>query len=335
MCIDCKQCEKFCIANVLPQNVNEEELTFSASLKNEERLFYSASGGAAYGLSLAHIINGGVVYGVAYTDEYDGANYIRVSEQKDLIKLQGTKYFQASGKSKTEIFSMIENDIKQNINVLVIGLPCEIAALRLIFGMNERLILCELFCHGVTSNEVHNRYINRIKKNKKVIFFSVKSKEEGWKPNPVIKVELDDGTVNQELFYYSDYGYAFSHMSRESCYVCNWKGNQRVGDISIGDYWGIIENNEYNYKGVSIIQIHNNKGKKLLMDSQQFLDVKQVENGEAYKNNEWVNKCIPAGEHIIYKKKFITMNKNYLPVSYKTKRIVKKIIKKVIGCGYE
>ena len=49
---------------------------------------------------------------------------------------------------------------------------------------------------------------------------------------------------------------------RECCYNCKYANTNRVGDITIGDFWGIEKEIPafYDDKGVSVIIINNNKG---------------------------------------------------------------------------
>ena len=57
-----------------------------------------------------------------------------------------------------------------------------------------------------------------------------------------------------------------SIANREVCYKCKYTNINRVGDITLGDYWGIeIEHPKfYDEKGVSAIICNTNKGKKII-----------------------------------------------------------------------
>lgn len=52
----------------------------------------SSSGGIAYAISYDTIKRGGVVYGVAYTNDCRSASHVRVDNAIDLMKLSGSKY---------------------------------------------------------------------------------------------------------------------------------------------------------------------------------------------------------------------------------------------------
>ena len=326
-CIDCGICEKQCIANNPPAIEKTIEKANSAYLFNEKNLYNSASGGAAFGLALAELNFGGVVYGVAYTDDFRSAEYIRIEKEEDLPKLQDTKYFHADVLSKKKLFKEVEIDLKDKRSVLIIGLPCEIAALRKAFVNEQFLTLVELFCHGVTSVITHEKYLDEKIGSKKICDFTVKGKNNGWQKNSYIILKTADGKTIQEPFYSSAYGYAFAHLSRESCYSCQFKGNQRVGDLSIGDFWGIQKNGEgYNKNGVSVIQIHTEQGRSLLDKCGEILQLNEIESEKAVLDNAWVEKPIPLGDHQGYAKRFSSEKKIYVPLKIKLKRSIKTVI---------
>jgi coenzyme F420-reducing hydrogenase beta subunit len=326
-CIGCGVCEKVCIANNPPEEKRTCENTYSASLINKADLMRSASGGAAYGLGMAHLSLGGIVYGVAYTRDFHAAEYVRVSEVKDLSKLQDAKYFHATGESKNLLFSKVEQDLQNELRVLVIGLPCEIAALRKAFGDDKKLTLIDLFCHGVTTLLTHERYLNDRIGSGKISAFSVKAKIKGWQKNSYIRLVTADGKTIQEPFYSSEYGYAFAHLSRKSCYDCHFKGHQRVADISIGDCWGILQKGtDYNKDGVSVIMIHTNRGRELIEKCNRYLEITSIDPKEAFSDNAWVEKSIPLNDRAEYAKRFASVRNIYVPMQKKLRKAIKAIV---------
>ena len=75
-------------------------------------------------------------------------------------------------------------------------------------------------------------------------------------------------------FFYSEFGYAFNHMGKESCYKCRFKGANHCSDLIIGDYWGCDGNSShFNSLGMSIIFVQDSKGKTLLnyIDRERFV----------------------------------------------------------------
>ena len=328
-CVECGICERQCIANYPPDIEKEITKAYSATLFDKKSLAKSASGGAAYGLGLAQLTSRGIVYGVAYTDDYRNAEYIRIDNEKDLSKLQDTKYFHAKEGSKKKLFGDVSKDLKIGNSVLVIGLPCEIAALRKVFDKNKGLILCELFCHGVTSAMTHEKYLDESVGTEKVCHFSVKAKIKGWQKNSYIYIKTLKGKSVQEQFYSSPYGYAFSHLSRQSCYSCRFKGEHRVGDLSIGDFWGIVNTaDDYNKDGVSVIQVHTEQGKEILEKSGKYLQINEIDTDKALLDNVWVEKSIPINDRETYAKKFAAHKQIYVPVKVKLKKLIKSAIRR-------
>lgn len=326
-CIDCGLCENICIANNPPMENKPLEEAYSASLANKDDLLRSASGGAAYALGMSQLSLGGVVYGVAYTKDFRSAEYVRVERKSDLVKLQDSKYFHADVESKKRLFNEIKQDLKKGYSVLAVGLPCEIAALRKLFGNNPQLTLVELFCHGVTTRTTHEKYLNGAAGSKTIRLFTVKAKLNGWQKNSFIQLNTDDGKVIQEPFYSSAYGYAFAHLARKSCYECQFKGDKRVADLSIGDYWGILQkDNEYEKYGVSVIQVHAVQGEEWIQRCKEFLHIKSIRPDDATVDNSWVEKAIPLGDRKDYAEHFISSKKIYIPIQVKIRRTVKTVL---------
>lgn len=56
---------------------------------------------------------------------------------------------------------------------------------------------------------------------------------------------------------------------RESCYNCQFTKNERVGDFTVGDAWGIKAEDvkEFDiYNGTSLVLINSNKAQKLIAE---------------------------------------------------------------------
>ena len=54
-------------------------------------------------------------------------------------------------------------------------------------------------------------------------------------------------------------------MYRECCYQCTYANIHRVGDLTIGDFWGIGKSHPefYSEKGVSSVFVNTEKGQRL------------------------------------------------------------------------
>ena len=261
-CIDCKKCLKVCpLKKEISLNPAKEH--YGGYSKSDEDIKKSASGAIAYDISRQFIKDDGIVYGVAYTNQCKDIKYIRCQNLDVLEKLRGSKYAQAR---KDTVYYEIRKDLKER-KVLFIGLPCDVHAVKILFGDNDNLFTIALICHGPTSPAVHQGYINSLKKTSSIIDFSVRYKNGGWKPY-FIKAEFEDGSSFLEEFHPSIYGIAFKQLKRPSCSECHFKLNFNKSsidaDIIIGDYHGAIPGSKwYNPWGASQISILTDKGRYL------------------------------------------------------------------------
>ena len=93
-CIDCHLCEKLCpILNV------EEEKPFAQTAfllqhKDKQVLTESTSGGAFTALGEWVISQGGVVFGAAFTDDFE-VRHVMVDKVEELKKFRNSKYVQS------------------------------------------------------------------------------------------------------------------------------------------------------------------------------------------------------------------------------------------------
>lgn len=238
--------------------------TYGGYVDDEEKLMQSASGGIATALSEHILANGGYVAGVAYSQDFYKAEYIIIHDISDINKLKGSKYVECD---KNSIYTDVKKLIDDGEFVLFFGLPCTVAALYTFLKTRpENLLTCELVCHGPTNAKVHYDYVDFLEKKykSKVIDFSVRYKVDTWIPL-YLYAKFENGKTFKKPFYETEYGYAFSVLGKPSCYNCKFKGNNRQGDIMIGDYWGAAENDAFwNNRGVSCVFAETEKGNAVL-----------------------------------------------------------------------
>lgn len=287
MCVECKVCEQFCPSLKKPTKKTGEKKYYGAYSNDDNELKHSTSGGIAYELMKYYINNYKIVYGVAYSDDYKYAHFKRANKETEIKRLQGTKYVQAK---KENVFLDVYNDLKEQEDVLFIGTPCEIAALKQFLRfkkiVEKNIMFCELVCSGPTSNKVLRQYIQLIEKNnkKKIVYFNMRDKAKGW-GSKNIKIEFENGKIISRGLYQTCLGVAFYSMARKSCYSCDYKLKNSLSDLTIGDFWGVNENDGiYNRDGLSLVITHNEKAEELL----KKINIKKQEITfeEAVKNND-------------------------------------------------
>ena len=266
-CIHCGKCEKVCpIINIDSIQIpTHNQKTYAGFVRETANLQKSASGGIASAVSRKIIREGGVVYGVAYTPDFTRAEFRKAETLDKIEAFRSSKYIQAD---KSDIYLDVKSSLESGRTVLFIGLPCEIGGLKCFLRKEyENLTTAELICHGPTSPKVAEEFVHSLERKyqNRVVSFNVRYKKDGkWTP-PYLRAEFETGEVFLEQFYSTDYGRAFGLFSRPSCYSCVYKGDRRVADITLGDYWGCTETDSfYNPGGVSAIFVHTEKGAALL-----------------------------------------------------------------------
>lgn len=263
-CLNCSKCLNVCPIKT-STNVQTEFIDYYAgSFSNDAETISCASGGLATAISNRFIEENGVVYGVAYSNNWKNAEYIRADSFEQIERLKTSKYIQAY---KGNIYKTLEIDLKNNKKCLFIGLPCDVAAVKDSFMKYDNLFTIELICHGPTSQLVHKQYCEESerKAGSKISGFSSRFKKDGkWIPF-YINVHMENGMNKMEPFHSSSYGAAFRYLKRPSCYSCPIKGNALKGDLMIGDYHYVEKGMKgYNPHGVSSAIVHNSKGLSLL-----------------------------------------------------------------------
>ena len=236
-CIKCGACEMICPVLKPVQKYMLPRKVYAARIKEKDTLKLSSSGGIATMLAENVIRNGGAVYGAAF-DENMIVRHIRVENMAELKRIQGSKYVQSDIQ---QIYSKIKEDLKDKRLVLVFATPCQIAGLRKIFGEKSNLIFCDLICHSAPSPKLFASHLQAIEeKGKKVVDYRFRDKTFGWSYN-LNRIVYEDGTTELHSYWNQCYKRLFllGLIARESCYNCAYADCSRVGDITLGDYWGI------------------------------------------------------------------------------------------------
>ena len=264
-CINCGRCINVCPAKAPGRQQSTYIQSYGGHILNDELVAKSASGGFAYSLYCEFMNDGGVVYGVRYSDDFLHVLYSKAEHKKNLNAFRGSKYVQAN---KGKIFKQIVLDLKEGQRVLFVGLPCEISALYHFVGKHtENLYTVSLICHGPTSEKVHQLFCKEKFGSENIQDFSVRYKYKGWKPYYIRAIY---GNNNQYLQKFIDTPYeaAFKYLKRPSCSVCRYKfGDKEYGvtaDLVLGDYHGVHNTDKaYNRWGVSQASSFTEKGNYL------------------------------------------------------------------------
>lgn len=253
---------------------------YAAINKNSKLLIKSASGGMFSALATKILSDGGVVYGSAMLKDENAilkVQHIRVDKQEDLFQLLGSKYVKSS---MNGVYELIKFDLEKGKTVLFSGTPCQCAAVKIKYPNENNLFLVDLICHGTPRQELFTDYLNEIKGNSTVESFAFRDKQSGWGLCAKLTT-TKNGKEKSKLIpcNVSSYYKMFLRCEtyQEGCYSCKFATKERVGDLTIGDYWGIEKNEklfaqikEKGYditKGISCVLATSQKGIDLLENS--------------------------------------------------------------------
>lgn len=335
-CIKCGLCFKRCpqLNDVkVGKKINSHKV-FAMKNKNTEEQKNSSSGGVFSVLARYVLENNGAVYGACF-DEKLKLEHIRIDKQENLYKLRGSKYLQSNTKNT---FELVKNDLNKGVKVLYVGTPCQIAGLKNYLGKDyEELLLVDLVCHGVPSQKLFDKYLTWLKKknNSSIIEYEFRSKEKkSWGLN--LKVKFESGKERYIPANLDPYYKSFLNGStyRECCYNCKYAKIERVGDITIADYWGIEKEHPdfYDKNGVSAVIINTNAGFKAFENIKDEVEYRDTEIEKIIAKNKNLqeptirNSIRNNAYKDIDRKKFI----NYSKKNLKFKKDIKDIIKNLI-----
>ena len=286
-CISCGLCLKRC-PQINKLEIEEiEQKAYATQNKNDEDLKISSSGGMFIAFAKNIISRDGVVYGAAY-DQNLKVNHIRVENIEELKLLQGSKYVQSD---TADTFEQTKNDLISGRKVLFSGTPCQIAGLKQYLGKDyENLYTIDIVCHGVPSQKLFEKYKNSLeaKENSKIDQFDFRDKtEKGWGLN--LRIKYQNNKVTKKVSCFDSYYKSFlaGNTYRRCCYDCKYANLNRVGDITIADFWGIEETNSKIdiKKGVSAVIVNSRKGQKIFEDIQQDIIVEETSIESVTKRN--------------------------------------------------
>lgn len=278
-CIECGLCRKTC-AYQGEHNLCMPIESYAAANKDWKLLEQSTSGGIFSAIAEELINSDGYVCGAAIDFENSMAivKHAIFNSKENLYKLQKSKYVQSS---TNKVYKEVRELLKSGKEVLFSGTPCQVEEMKKVAGKNvEKLYTVDIICHGVPSEDFFNEYLKCEAEKKKIEInsFEFRNKRYGWGLDGNISGITEQGkkiemVINPECSSYYHY-FLSGEIYRESCYVCPYADNRRTGDLTIGDYWGIEENNPElliensgpleSKKGISCLMVNTAQGKKLI-----------------------------------------------------------------------
>lgn len=289
MCIHCGICQKVCPV-LHKYNGNSVGKAYACINLNESVHMDSSSGGVFALIAQYVLQKEGVVFGAAFDDSLN-VKHIEINSEKEIFKLQGSKYLQSS---IMDTYKKVEEYLKNDVFVLFTGTPCQISGLKAYLGKEyKNLITQDIICHGVPSPKVWQIYLKYLEtstneKISKEIPPQFRNKTSGWKKNSVLVAFSGGGQILEEASK-NLYMKAFLNnlCLRNSCYNCHSKSLERQSDITLADFWG-VENvcpEMFDAKGTSLVFVNSEKGRILFECILHEMRYKEVDINAAVKYN--------------------------------------------------
>lgn len=284
VCIHCGLCQKRCPQNNMPDKHNPIKV-LAVRYKKDKELKNSASGGAFVALAHQILEQNGVVFGAAYGEDWK-VGHIAVRKEEDLYKLQGSKYVQCD---TLHTYSEVKTLLSEGKKVLFSGTPCQIGGLRGFLRKDyDNLFTVDLICHGVASPKLFQKYIEWLGKETKgkILYYNFRDKSGGWGLGykAKTKTKTKTKTANLDPYYYH---FLKGDTYRECCYRCRYCTQERISDMTVGDYWGIEREHPkfYSTKGVSVMLLNTEKALNCFEQAKSMFYIQESTFKQASRNN--------------------------------------------------
>ena len=263
LCIDCGKCERVC--PVINPEDERSPIAVYASFSDEFRPG-SSSGGVFPAIASKVISEGGIVYGAALNPDMT-VGHVDTDSVDSLKRIFGSKYVQSDLYS---VFEEVRDLLEEGRKVLFSGTPCQIAGLKsYLRGTEDGLFTVDVACHGVPSPGLWENYVKalEVRYKGKLTHVDFRNKSKSWRHFD-FKVDVDDGNSFSVPYIKDPYMALFiQNMSlRPSCYTCPAKDGKSGSDITLADFWGVVDVMPEidDDRGVSLVHVNTEKGMELL-----------------------------------------------------------------------
>lgn len=285
-CIDCGLCVKRCPRmNESPQTKNHEQRAYAAVSKSKITWKKSASGGAFVEICRVWKNDKTIFVGAAW----EGFKVVhKIVDFNNIHRLSKSKYlFSEMG----QIFPKVKKYLNEGYRVVFSGTPCQVAGLKAYLKVEyENLLLIDIICHGVGSPKV---FEDCIKQTEIDLNCTIDSFEFRYKGNVFAQdhIEKIKSNKNEILIQDDRYLQLFiqQHCIRKSCGEnCIYRTKKRQGDITIGDFKGLMEvfpdllGGKKNY---SVIVANNSKAERIIKSLENYMNIRECSINDVEKYN--------------------------------------------------
>ena len=249
---------------------------YAAKHKSEQVIEVSSSGGAFTAFSDWILEQGGIIIGAIFDNSTQMVHHViaQTSEERDLMR--GSKYIWSD---LNNVFNQSVPYIQDKIWTLFVGTPCQVAGYKAFLRNknlpNDRVILCDIVCHGTPDPKIWKDYVSIInKKYGNIDKLNFRDKRNGWS-HPTTYAYCGNKEIS--IADYTDIFYSQCALQNK-CYSCKYASLVRPGDITIGDCWGIdkISPDFSDDQGVSLIIVHSHMGNVFLDRVKSSLMIREI-----------------------------------------------------------
>lgn len=293
LCIKCGACRSVCPQSN-PARMRGQKFWFQGWAISDKTRSASSSGGVAASISKEFIEKGGIVCSCAFEKGRFGFSF--ADDIESVKKFAGSKYVKSD---PSGCYRATKELLKKGRNVLFLGLPCQVSALKMFIGdqYSNLLVTVDLICHGTPSSRLLEIYLE----------------QQGVSVDEVVDIQFRKKNrfqLRENERYFSSPGVCDSYLIAflnslsytKGCYSCPFARRERVADITLGDSWGTLLGVQEARKGVSLVLCQTLKGLDLLRRSEVHLE--QVDLELAIKNNQQLTRpsAIPCSRSRFFKR---------------------------------
>ncbi len=305
-CISCHICE-----NVCPSiNITENDYSFPRKLfvawnQDNDIRKTSASGGIASGFYQYSFEMGGYVTGVTFNNDQELVMSLYDRSTFDQA-CQNSKYAYCK---TVEVFPKTIEVLKTGTPVFFIGLPCQVAAMKMYANLNrcsKYLTTCDIICHGVAPIDYLHEHIEHVIGNRKLIDKIFFRDPKYGTENFVFSLYRNGKVVYKKRVKSEDAyqnGYHSALIYRENCYSCRYARPERVGDLTIGDFSGLGSKTSYTGEriNVSSVMINTDKGESFWKKANKYFHYEERPLSEALEvEKQLIKPSIKTAKHDLF-----------------------------------
>lgn len=277
-CVNCGLCVKVCDFKKFKPNTEAKIDAYALKHKDHEEVNTSRSGAFFMALANYFLDKKGYIFGCEMKDQYNIVHSY-YTDKNGVNKFKGSKYVQSD---LLETFKECYELLLKDEYVLFSGTGCQIHGLISFLKEKkcsfEKLITCDMVCHGTPSPKIWQEFIKtyeKINKNSVVSVDFRNKKEFGWSDHKETYY-LESGLVKHEEKWSKMFNESI--LFRPSCFSCKYTTPYRKSDFTIADCWGIEKvAPEFNdEKGVSLVLVNSYKAKEIFDIIKDNLNYKKI-----------------------------------------------------------